>query len=355
MEKPVEIAFHESDKSFLVLEPSDPRWAKYILTKPQANLFHHPSWIRVISESYNYRSFVVAEIDSSGKLVGGLPLMEIDSILTGKRWVSLPFTDHCEPLVDDQASTTNLLQVLEKISSDQNISKIEIRWGLPDNSRIHPISDQVLHKLKLDPDPQVVFDRFRRQCRRSTIKAKQMGVSITAGNKIDYVKEFYKLHLQVRRSKGVPIQPWKFFEILCNEIIEKDLGFVLLANIDGKCIAAQLMLHWNNTLIAKYSASCFFNRKFKPNNLLMWEAIRWGCENGYHTLDMGKSANDNSGLINYKRGYRGDETPLVYSQMGGKQSFQGDGKLREIVESVIRKSPPWVCKLAGELLYRHFG
>ena len=83
------------------MDPSDERWKAYVDSIPYANIFHHPAWIGLIAECYGYRPFVVAICDERGALTAGLPLMEIKSAFFGRRWVSLPFSDHCIPLSQD--------------------------------------------------------------------------------------------------------------------------------------------------------------------------------------------------------------------------------------------------------------
>ncbi len=57
------------------------------------------------------------------QILVGLPMMEINSRITGKRWVALPFTDHCSPLLQDKND-------LEKLTINE--IAIEIRKSMPD-------------------------------------------------------------------------------------------------------------------------------------------------------------------------------------------------------------------------------
>lgn len=50
------------------------------------------------------------------------------------------------------------------------------------------------------------------------------------------------------------------------------------------------------TLIAKHVASREDRFKLRPNNLLFWEGICWGCKNGYTVFDMGRTDVENIGL-----------------------------------------------------------
>jgi hypothetical protein len=45
---------------------------------------------------------------------------------------------------------------------------------------------------------------------------------------------------------------------------------------------------------------------------------------------------------------------LAYSTLGGRApAAEGDGLATRVLGGVIRRSPPWVCRALGELLYRY--
>ena len=106
-------------------------------------------------------------------------------------------------------------------------------------------------------------------------------------------------------------------ESLWSRLIKSGLGFVVLAYKDSTPIAGALFLAWNGTLIYKYSASDPLYWRYRPNNLVLWTAIRWGCEHGYHLMDFGKTDLANQGLRDFKSGWGATETPLIYSYIGG--------------------------------------
>jgi lipid II:glycine glycyltransferase (peptidoglycan interpeptide bridge formation enzyme) len=191
--------------------------------------------------------------------------------------------------------------------------------------------------------------------RRNIRVAERRGVRIESGNQRNHVEVFYRLHLETRQRKGMPIQPWRFFHILGRSLLEKGLGFVLLAYKDDACLAGAVFLHWHGTLTYKFGASHFDGLSLRPNNLVMWAAIRWGCENGYSLFDMGRTDIDDAGLRAFKSGWGAEETPLAYSTLSAEPSQPVTGKLMPIMQTVIRNSPPWVCRATGELLYKHFG
>src|SRR5205807_9857984 len=67
----------DASSSVHVCAPDDPGWLAFLASQPGATLFHHPAWARVLSQTYGYRSLVLAQADPDGRIVGGLPAVEL--------------------------------------------------------------------------------------------------------------------------------------------------------------------------------------------------------------------------------------------------------------------------------------
>ncbi|MEP6664139.1 MAG: hypothetical protein ABJC04_10785, partial [Verrucomicrobiota bacterium] len=74
-----------------------PGWDELLATHPGATFFHTAGWAKVLQDTYGHRPKYFAVLREN-QLRALLPVMEVDSWLTGRRGVSLPFTDGCEPL-----------------------------------------------------------------------------------------------------------------------------------------------------------------------------------------------------------------------------------------------------------------
>src|SRR4030042_3696202 len=104
-----------------IFRPTDRRWIDFIASNPQATVFHHPTWINVIAESYGFTPFIFALVNKQGDIEAGIPLIEVKGILNQKSWISLPYTDHCAPLYKDVGSLQFLTSSLVDYSGDYKI------------------------------------------------------------------------------------------------------------------------------------------------------------------------------------------------------------------------------------------
>jgi hypothetical protein len=339
------------------LDPSDASWAALTMEHPQADIFHHPAWVELLQGCYGYRPALLASLGASGQPVAALTVMQMDSRLTGRRVVSLPFSDFCQPLISDGASLGDLVEGLQTWRLQSRLPEIQIRWPLPEQYGVYAVESLARHITRLDPQSEHVFRGFAKTRVQQPIrKAERDGVSIGMSDRWDDLRLFYGLHLNTRRRLGTPVQPLRFFRLLWKHLISRGLGFVLLAYGDGRLLAGAVFLRWNRTLTYKYSASDPAYWKLRPNNLILWHAIRWGCENGYQVFDWGKTELGNQGLREFKLGWGTEEQILHYSVLADRPpKVSPAGKARLLLAPVIQRSPAWVCRAAGELLYRYFG
>ncbi len=306
----------------------------------------------MLADCYGYRPLALVLQDGNG-IAAGMPAVEIRTALGRRRWVSLPFTDCIPPLGRGEGLVASLVAALEAARKAEGVSQAEIRASVAaPGIRLQPAG--CVHALRLGPDPTSVFRTFKRSHIQQRItKAGREGVTVRRGDsKDDLMRTFYALHLDTRRRLGVPIQPRRFFDLLWDRVVAPGRGFVLLAYWNAVPVAGAVFLAWNGTITYKYSASRQEFWNLRPNNLVIWNAIRWGCENGFHTFDFGRTEPGNEGLRSFKRGWGTVETPLAYSTLSEGQSIEVRSRAADMLRWPIQRMPPWFCRLVGELAYR---
>jgi CelD/BcsL family acetyltransferase involved in cellulose biosynthesis len=332
---------------------TDPRWTDFVARQPAATPFHHPDWARLVAGCYGFRAFAVTTSDATGKIQAGLPVIEVRHLRGEPKWVSLPFTDYCPPLLSSPEDEAPLSAALLRAGKAAGVRRVEVRAPLAGTV---PVRSGFRHVVRLDGDPDQVFARFRRTVRQQIRQAEKTGLTVRqAAGPQDLLDTFYRLHLRTRRRIGVPVQPRRFFRMLWDSVISTGLGLVFIAEASGRPVAAQVCLAWNGTMIGKFSASDDKAWSLRPNDLLIWYSIKTAFERDCRVLDMGRTDAGNDGLRAFKRSWGAVEEPLAYGTLGGRTDAApaNDGMAGQLLASLIRRGPLMVCRAAGETLYRY--
>lgn len=336
----------------VALAPDSADWLAFVRSRPEATAFHHPAWMRLIADCYGYERLVLA-IAVDGELKAGLPLLAVRSPLARPRLISLPFTDHCPPLAEDAHWEGVLVAALVAWERAQR-RPVEVRGELSPSDGVHRGVVGVRHVLPLAADPEALVLGFDRDVRSLLGKGPRSGLKVLVGASDRARDDFYRLHLATRRRLGVPIQPRRFFLGLWEGLLARDLGFTVLAYLEGRPVAGAVFLVWNGTMIYKYSASERDHWRLAPNHLVLWTAIQAACRAGCSTFDFGRTEPTNAGLRTFKSKWGPREIELVTSSIGVAPPTRGQGRGGRLLAGLIRKSPPAVCRTAGELFYRYF-
>lgn len=335
----------------VVLDVQDPAWAAFVTRHPAATCFHRPEWSRLLAECYGFRSFVLAQRDQRGALVAGMPVMSVRALSGRRRWVCLPFSDECPPLVGPAGSLPELLRSADAARRQAAVAHLEVRAGVdPAVTGGEPAA--VTHELAVPSDPGELHRRLRAAVRRHIAKAGRLGVSVRAAERPKDMQRFYDLHVGTRRRQGVPVQPRRYFRLLWERMIEPGLGFLLLAEHDGTAVAAAVFLTGGRTVTYKYGASDQASWSLSPNHALHWRALTWAAEHGYTTYDWGRSDAADHGLRRFKDSWGAVERPLRYTHLADGPVGASKERASSLLRPVIAHSPAFVCRGVGELLYR---
>lgn len=291
--------------------------------------------------------------------------MEIDSFLTGKRAVCLPFSDYCDCLETEESNIEILWKTVCEAAEKAGWKYIEIRARNFSCGDVTTYDYFVGHELALGGGEEGIWKRFKGYNRTSIRKANKEGVAISFSSTLEAVRSFYELNCITRQKHGLPPQPYSFFESLHLNVISRGNGFVVLASHGGKIIAGSLFLHFGKKAHYKYGASLREYEYLRPNNLILWEAIRWYLKEGFESFCFGRTELANEGLRHYKLGFGAREFDIPYFRYVPKE--RGFSRARYAPKervfslestlwgSVMTKLPLPLLRLIGRVAYRHVG
>ena len=336
---------------------TDPRWGILVERHPLSSVFHTPQWLEALRRTYGYLPIVLTRNNEDEPLTSGLAICQMDSWLTGLRYVSLPFSDHCEPLLHDAEDIHMLLAGLrEKAGTRAKYTEVRACYSeLFEPAGFHLNAEHCLHLLSLRPAINELFlglhkDSIQRKIRR----ADREHVEREQGRSELLLQEFYKLLLMTRRRHGIPPQPLQWFRNLI-DCFGPSLT-IRVARVNGRAIASILTLKHRTTLVYKYGCSDASFHQMGGMPCLFWEAIQEAKAEEMLELDLGRSEFSNSGLIRFKDHLGATRKALQYWRSSRRHSGRViSGLNTNFAGKVLSHLPDPLFRLAGELFYRHAG
>lgn len=336
----------------------DERWDNFLETEAQASIFHTAGWLEALRRTYGYLPIAFTTSSPQGPLTNALPFCQISSWVSGRRLVSLPFSDHCTPLIEDPDQLNSLLGYLRNRMAFEKWRYIEIR-PLPALGT-HRADFEVskvfyFHKLDLRRNLDEMRHHLHKDCvQRKIRRAMREGLVCEEGRSDSLLNGFYHLLLLTRRRHGLPAQALVWFRNLISCLGERVM--IRVASKDGRPVAGILTLRYKKTLVYKYGCSDHRFSNLGGTQLLFWKAIQEAKKDQLSEFDLGRSDCDNSGLVAFKDRWGAARTELTYL----RYPVTRPRSTSETRQTLVRKYlwshlPSGALAIAGRLLYKHMG
>jgi hypothetical protein len=327
-----------------------PDWDAKLTARPDFSFFHGAAWQRVLTATYGFTPLFLEHEQAIW------PLMEVNSWLTGKRGVSLPFTDTCGPLGGDQKSFGEILAVAIALGKKRGWKYLEGRGGLNFLPAATTSISFYGHNVALNPDEPRMFEKMDGSMRRAIRKAEKENVTVEISQSESALRDFFHLQCLTRKRHGLPPQSLGFFLNIQKHILSQNHGFVAVASHGGKKIAASVYFFLGGKAIYKYGASDFAHQDLRGSNVVMWEAMRRLAREGVKTLHLGKTALEHDGLRRFKLNLGATEETLDYFRFDFRrcQFVKDKDSVSGWHNRFFGALPLPVSRLAGRLLYKHW-
>jgi hypothetical protein len=336
---------------------SDRRWHALASTHSSASAFHQRGWLEALHRTYHYRPFVLTSASANAQMKDGVVLCEVKSWITGTRAVSLPFSDHCELLLQGVQQFPEMIRYLIANRERQGWRFAEIR-PLTEPGKMEELAEPSrsywFHELDLRPSLEELFRNLHKDSIQRRIRhAESEGLSYTKGRSPDLLVSFYRLLLLTRKRQGVLPQPFAWFRNLVTCL--GDDAEIRLAAKDGTPIGAILTLKHNTTVLYKYGCSDERFHSLGAMPFLFWKIIEEIKLSGAEKLDFGRTDLTHESLISFKDKFGTRKRLLNYYRMpqatGNRISSRANHSLRRVVSLL----PSFASSLVADLVYRHVG
>jgi Acetyltransferase (GNAT) domain len=317
------------------------------------SLFTSPPWIEAVSQAFDLQ--ILASTQTAGsEIEAAVPFCRV-SDFRGDRVVCLPFSDYCDPLVEDGASWADLIEPILSLGLPITLRCLRNRVPIADD-RFRLVGRGLWHGIDLTRSEDELWAGLPRSDRYKIRKAGRDGVEVVYGKTVEDLRTFHRMHCHVRKSKyRMLAQPVTFFERLHASF--GDRLTVLLASVDNIPVAGSVFLEWGDSLYYKFSAS--LDRR-RPIHVVLWEGIRLGRRRGLTRLCLGLSDPAQLGLVEFKRKFATEEGDISFLRW--QQRDHADPKGDLATQTLHRMThlltdpsvPDHITRAAGDALYRFF-
>lgn len=328
-------------------------WDDFAAQWPEATVFHSRAWARTLIETYAFNPgyLLLSEQDQPRAV---LPMMEVDSWWKGRRGVSLPFSDYCPALTRSPEDLTRLMEAVMRLAAVRGWRSIDYRGPVGAEEQARPRTSYYLHAIDLGGDEATIWQSLRPEVRRAIQKARKSGLKIATGGDDEQLAALYRLQTMTRRRHGLPPQPRRFFRMVQRHFLKQGGGNIVTVHNHGEPVAAALFLQFAGRGLFKMGASDARFLSWRPNDLVLWEGIRWCREQGCRELSLGRTDLQHEGLRRFKAGWGSREKVVQtyrYHTDAGTYVEGGD-LLNGFHNHLFRHMPTPMLQWAGAMLYR---
>lgn len=334
---------------------TDDRWPDLLERHSRASVFHTRSWLQALKRTYNYEPVAYTTTAPGTPLANGWVFCQIQSWLTGRRLVSLPFSDHCDPLINSEGELQWISQAILQGKEQKHWKYIECRVPAGDAPGGFGRSEEFyLHRLDLEPDLDKLYEGLHKSSTQRKIKrAEREQLICEVGSSEKVLDKFYQLLLLTRRRHGVPPQPRKWFSNL-QSCFGSQLT-VWVASKQGTPVASIVTIHFKHSLVYKYGGTDERFFRFGGMQLLLWRAIRDAKQRGLKEVDLGRSDLHEKGLSVFKDRLGAASSCLTYFRYPVDSPTLAVTSGMSLPQKLAPYIPNGLMTFGGRLLYRHFG
>jgi hypothetical protein len=328
-------------------------WNKFVDESPEAWLYHRAEWVELeVAEGYQNESFMVVSDD--GQRLGIFCVYLSGQGPWWRLWERYFHTGHCRSgpamafglnLKQRKNVTVFGLDYLKKRGEIYSANRLEVRlpslapaYLPPSRSEISPLYQYGFNTFPmygisgigrmqtvvtpttivelLSADEEGLFAALSTRGRNSIRKAYRSDVTCIQHDGVVGLETFYIPYKSSHLHSGATEKPPAFFQKMQKNLAEKGYMKIFIALFERKTVASVLLLCYKDAVTYYAGGVDYTAQQLRPQNLLLWETLKWAKQNGWKWYEMGPyfpylpEDNKMAGLGLFKRQFGGREFSL---------------------------------------------
>jgi FemAB-related protein (PEP-CTERM system-associated) len=282
-------------------------WNAFLNRSASASLYHRFEWRDISEQCFGHETCYLAAIEA-GEISGVFPIVRVKSLLFGDIACSLPFVNYGGPCAFTEQAENALLHEAERVADDWGVDYLEIRSKKHLGPRFPTAEHKVSMTVELDPDPDVLWARFKTDHRKDIRRGYKNGLTAKIGG-LELLDHFYAILSESWRDLGTPIYRKSYLAEIIRTFPEAMRVCVVYAGSDPA--AASLDGTHRGTVEGMWLGARAKYRARDAGYVLYWEIIKDACQRGHMRFHLGRSTVQSGGEA-FKKKWNATATQLYW-------------------------------------------
>lgn len=199
-------------------------------------------------------------------------------------------------------------------------------------------------EVDLTRPEEEIFKSFEKDCRRSIRKSAKNGVTIEEAHDIEFADEYYDQLKEAYGLRGLtpPYGLDRVRDLITNLLPTGKLLLLRARDPEGACIATGLFPAWNRNMYSWGAAGWKAAQSLRPNEALLWEAMRRWKARGIKVYDM-------TGQFDYKRKYNPIEIEVPWLRKSKYAILENFRELAKSAYPVYQETTGKIARLKNRI------
>jgi serine/alanine adding enzyme len=317
----LEMGINKREDFVFISDPAaidEVKWTKFVIENPYGNIFHLPEMFKLFSNQPGQEPVLFAVLNKSDELLG----LAVGTIQSSNTKILKPFTARCifwgSPLLKDDSTEladfiiSNLTKFLSQRVIYIQFRNMRVMDGQAGSyaKNFYTKEDHLDIEFNLKNSEEYLWGQIHPTRRKQIKRSLNRGVSVESHINLDgnSIAQCYEMLQLTYRSVGLPLHGKDFFVKALDDLSAKRRIRIFLAKFKEEIIGFRFVLLFNGLIYDWYASSKNGFKDKYPNDLLPWEVIRWGIQNGFSCFDFGGAGNPNIkyGVRDFKLKFGGE-------------------------------------------------
>ena len=165
--------------------------------------------------------------------------------------------------------------------------------------------------IDLTKSEEELLKSFSSKTRYNIRLAQKHGVEVKEDNSDEAFEKYLELTFDTAKRQGFFAHTRRYHRLMWQFLKPAGIAHLMTAEYKGEIVTAWILFSWKDCLYYPYGASSDQHKEVMANNLMMWEAIRFGQKLGLKTFDLW-GREEGKGFTKFKEGY----SPRVVEFLG---------------------------------------